>query len=159
VIALSLSDLQRNRITLHSEFANNATVEGDRVQLQQVILNLIRNASDAMNTIDDRAREMLVRTEPDEGAMVRLSVKDVGLGLAPEAAARLFQAFYTTKKDGMGIGLSVSHSIIEAHHGSLWATSNDGPGTTFSFALPSSPKSLADQENSPSTTDPTVNAA
>jgi PAS domain S-box-containing protein len=158
VIALSLSDLQRNRVILRSEFANRATVEGDRVQLQQVILNLIRNGSDAMNTVDDRAREMLVRTEPDEGAMVRLSVKDVGLGLAPEAAARLFQAFYTTKKDGMGIGLSVSHSIIEAHHGSLWATANDGPGTTFSFALPSSPQPLADRENSPKSTDPAVNA-
>jgi len=111
-----------------------------------------------MSTVDDRPRELLIRTEPDEGGRVRLSVKDMGLGLTLEAAAKLFQAFYTTKKDGMGIGLSVSHSIIEAHHGSLWATANDGPGTTFSFALPSSPQPLADRENSPKSTDPAVNA-
>jgi PAS domain S-box-containing protein len=152
VIALSLSDLQRNRVILRSEFANDAIVAGDRVQLQQVILNLIRNASDAMSTVDDRPRDLLVRTVLDGGAMVRLSIKDVGNGLTAETAAKLFQAFFTTKKDGMGIGLSVSNSIIEAHHGNLWAAANDGPGTTFSFDLPSSHKSLADRENSPQST-------
>ena len=136
VIALSLSDLQRNRVIVQSDLANDLPpVTGDRVQLQQVILNLLRNASDAMSTIEDRPRELTVRTETGEHA-VRLIVKDVGVGFAPEAADKLFQAFYTTKTDGMGIGLHVSHSIIEAHHGRLWATANDGPGATFSFAIP-----------------------
>ena len=102
VIALSLSDLQRNRVILRSERADDLPpVTGDRVQLQEVILNLLRNASDAMSTVDDRPRELLVRTEPDEGYQVRLTVKDVGIGFTPEAAAKLFQAFYSTKNNGM----------------------------------------------------------
>ena len=109
---------------------------GDRIQLQQVILNLLRNAADAMSTIDDRPRELLIRTERDEGNQVRLSVKDSGVGFTPQAAEKIFEAFYTTKTDGMGIGLSISRSIIEAHQGRLWATPNDGPGSTFSFAIP-----------------------
>jgi PAS domain S-box-containing protein len=144
VIALSLSDLQRNQVILRSEFAESLPpVTGDRVQLQQVILNLLRNASDAMSTVDDRPRELLIRTERDEGDQVRLTVKDVGFGFAPEAAAKLFQAFYTTKNDGMGIGLSVSRSIIENHHGRLWAESNDGPGATFSFSIPCGREKIA----------------
>jgi PAS domain S-box-containing protein len=137
VMALSLSDLQRNRVILRSELAENLPpVTGDRIQLQQVILNLLRNASDAMNTVEDRPRELLVKTDRDEEDRVRLSVKDVGVGFRPEAVDKLFEAFYTTKKDGMGIGLSVSRSIIEAHQGHLWAVPNEGPGTTFSFSIP-----------------------
>jgi PAS domain S-box-containing protein len=137
VVALSLSDLQRNRVILRSELADDLPpVTGDRVQLQQVILNLLRNASDAMSTVDDRPRQLLIRTEREEADRVCLSVKDVGLGITREAADKLFQPFYTTKRDGMGIGLSVSHSIIDAHHGRLWGTANDGPGATFSFAIP-----------------------
>jgi PAS domain S-box-containing protein len=137
VIALSLSDLQRNRVILRSELAGELPpVTGDRVQLQQVILNLLRNASDAMTTVEDRPRQLLIKTERDEGDRVRLSAIDAGVGFKPEAVAKLFEAFYTTKNDGMGIGLSVSRSIIEAHHGRLWATANDGPGATFSFSLP-----------------------
>jgi PAS domain S-box-containing protein len=140
VIALSLSDLQRDRVVLLSNLTENLPlVIGDRVQLQQVILNLLRNASDAMNIIEDRPRELLVRTERDEEDRVRLSVKDVGVGLGPEAADKLFEAFYTTKTDGMGIGLSVSRSIIERHQGRLWAEPNAGPGATFSFSLPCGP--------------------
>ena len=147
VIALSMSDLQRNRVILRSELADDLPpVTGDRVQLQQVILNLLRNASDAMTSVEDRPRELLVRTEPDAGDQIRLSVKDVGVGFTPEAAAKLFQAFYTTKNDGLGIGLHVSHSIIEAHNGRLWATANDGPGATFSCVIPCGPKGLADKE-------------
>jgi signal transduction histidine kinase len=112
---------------------------GDRVQLQQVILNLVRNASDAMSAVNDRPRELLIRTELDDADRVRLSVKDTGIGFEPQAADRLFQAFYTTKDDGMGIGLSVSRSIIESHHGQLWATSNDSSGATFSFSIPCGP--------------------
>jgi len=111
-------------------------IAGDRIQLQQVILNLLRNASDAMSTVEDRPRELVIRTERDEDNRVRLSVQDAGVGFAAQAADRLFDAFYTTKRDGMGMGLSVSRSVIEAHRGRLWASANDGPGATFSFVLP-----------------------
>jgi signal transduction histidine kinase len=137
VVALSLSDLQRNRVILQLELADDLPlVAGDRVQLQQVILNLLRNASDAMSTVDDRQRQLLIRTEADGDDRVRLTVQDVGVGFDSQAADRLFESFYTTKNDGMGIGLSVSRSIIESHHGRLWATPNDGPGATFSFFIP-----------------------
>ena len=134
VIALSLSELQRNRVVLRLELADDIPlVAGDRVQLQQVILNLLRNASDAMSGINDRPRRLLIRTERDEGDRVRLTVQDAGVGFDPQAVDRLFKAFYTTKNNGMGIGLSVCRSIIESHHGRLWATPNDGPGASFSF--------------------------
>lgn len=138
VVALFLNELQRNHVILHLELADGLpSVRGDRVQLQQVILNLLRNASDAMSTVGDRPRQLVIRTERDKENCVRLSVIDVGVGFDPQGADGLFQAFYTTKNDGMGIGLSVSRSIIEKHHGRLWATLNDGPGATFSFAIPS----------------------
>jgi PAS domain S-box-containing protein len=138
VIALSSSELQGNRVILRCELAGDLPlVTGDRVQLQQVILNLLRNASDAMNTVHDRPRELLIRTERDEGDRVLLSVKDAGIGFDPQTADRLFETFYTTKNDGMGVGLYVSRSIIESHQGRLWATLNDGPGATFSFSIPS----------------------
>ena len=137
VLALSLGELQRNRLIVRPELADDIlVVTGDRVQLQQVILNLIRNASDAMSAVDDRPRQLLIRTERDEDDHVRLAVQDTGVGFDPQAADRLFESFYTTKNDGMGIGLSVSRSIIESHHGRLWATSNTGPGATFSFSIP-----------------------
>ena len=141
VIALSLSELQRNRVILRAELADDLPpVTGDRVQLQQVILNLLLNASDAMSGVDDRPRQLVIRTERDEGDRVRLTVQDAGVGFDPQAVDRLFEAFYTTKSDGMGIGLSVSRSIIESHHGRLWATPNDGPGATFSFSIPRRPE-------------------
>ncbi len=137
VLALSSSELHRNRVILQQELADNLpTVTGDRVQLQQVVLNLLRNASDSMSGVDDRPRQLLIRTERDEGDHVRLTVKDTGVGFASQAADRLFESFYTTKNTGMGIGLSVSRSIIESHHGRLWATPNNGPGVTFSFSIP-----------------------
>ena len=137
VIALTLSELQGSRIILRVELANDLpAVTGDRVQLQQVILNLLRNASDAMSGVDDRPRQLLIRTRQDGEGGVRLSVQDTGKGFEPENVNKLFNAFYTTKSDGMGIGLSVSRSIIEKHNGSLWATTNDGPGATFSFSIP-----------------------
>ena len=145
VIALSLSDLQRNRVILRSELAEDLPpVIGDRVQLQQVTLNLLRNASDAMVGVDDRPRQLLVRTQREEDGCVRLSVQDAGCGVNPEDFERLFEAFYTTKSGGMGIGLSVSRSIVERHHGRLWAEPNDGPGTTFSFSIPCDPDSAKD---------------
>jgi PAS domain S-box-containing protein len=143
VLALSLSELQRNRVLVQQELADGLPlVAGNRVQLQQVILNLLRNASDAMSAVDDRPRQLLIRTEPDEGDRVRLAVKDAGVGFAPQAADRLFESFYTTKNDGMGIGLSVSRSIIESHRGRLWAMPNNGPGVTFSFSIPCGPEGL-----------------
>jgi signal transduction histidine kinase len=137
VIALSASELQRNRIVVRQELAEGLLpVMGDRVQLQQVILNLVRNASDAMSGVEDRPRDLVVRTAQDAGNHVRLTVQDAGVGLDAQGADRLFEAFYSTKSSGMGIGLSVSRSIVESHHGHLWAAANDGPGATFSFSIP-----------------------
>ncbi len=136
VIALSSNDLQRNRIVLQSELADDLPmISGDRIQLQQVILNLLRNASDAMVDVDDRPRHVRIRTERDGGHRVRLSVRDAGVGL-PAQRDSLFDAFYTTKSSGMGIGLFVSRSIVDRHQGRLWAEPNDGPGATFSFSVP-----------------------
>jgi signal transduction histidine kinase len=141
VIALSSNDLQRNRVIVRTELADDlAPVTGDRVQLQQVILNLLRNAADAMSGIDDRPRQLVIRTERAEGDQVRLTVRDAGVGLDPQAAERLFKAFYTTKRDGMGIGLSISRTIIESHRGRIWAAPNDGPGATFAFSIPRRPQ-------------------
>ena len=137
VIALSRSELERNGVITRTELAKELPlVRGDRVQLQQVIVNLLRNGSDAMSTVDDRPHELLFRTEVEEADRVRLSVQDSGIGFEPQSLDRLFQTFYTTKEEGMGIGLSVSRSIIENHHGRLWATPNKGPGVTFSFSIP-----------------------
>jgi PAS domain S-box-containing protein len=137
VIALSLGELQRNRVMLRTELADDLPpVAGDRVQLQQVILNLFLNASDAMSDVHDRPRQLVIRTEPQENDRVSLSVQDSGTGLEPQALDRLFEAFYTTKSSGMGIGLFVSRSIIDSHRGRLWAAPNDGPGATFSFSIP-----------------------
>ena len=144
VIALSSSKLQKNKVILGLELADDLPfVTGDRVQLQQVILNLLVNASDAMRTVDGRPRKLLIKTEQDEGNRVRLTVQDTGVGFDPETAGRLFDAFYTTKDDGMGIGLSVSRSIIESHHGRLWAAPNEGPGATFAFSVPRGPTAAA----------------
>jgi signal transduction histidine kinase len=136
VIALLLGELQKNRVILQPQFGDALPpVMGDRVQLQQVILNLVRNASDAMVTVNDRPRRLVVQTETD-GEDVHLSVQDSGVGFDPETADRLFQSFFTTKQEGMGVGLSLSRSIVEAHRGRLWAARNDGPGATFAFAIP-----------------------
>jgi len=149
VTALFLSELQRNEVILHLELAENLPlVSGDSVQLQQVIVNLLRNASDAMSAVDDRPRQLVIRTGRDQRSCVRLSVEDVGIGFDPQTADGLFQAFYTTKHDGMGIGLSISRSIIEKHNGRLWATPNDGPGATFSFSIPCAPEDAEDNTES-----------
>ncbi len=140
VIALLLSKLQRNNITLRSELADDLPlVTGDRVQLQQVIMNLLQNASDAMNNVHDRSRQLLIQTGPDDAAHVRLTVRDSGIGLDPQTVNRLFDPFYSNKNDGMGIGLSVSRSIIENHGGRIWAKPNDDAGATFSFSIPLNP--------------------
>jgi len=152
VVALSLSELERNNVVVRTELAEKLPrVQGDRVQLQQVMLNLFLNASDAMRSVHDRPRQVVIRTARDEGDHVRLSVRDTGVGLQPECVDRLFDAFYTTKSSGMGIGLSVSRSIIESHQGRIWGTPNDGPGATFAFSVPCTPMevtgSLGDARN------------
>jgi PAS domain S-box-containing protein len=144
VIALSLSTLHRSGVILRVELEDDLPmVAGDRVQLQQVILNLLLNASDAMSNVHDRPRELVIRTERNEDDRVCLMVKDAGVGFHQQDMERLFEAFYTTKVGGMGIGLSVSRSIVENHHGRLLAAANDGPGSTFLFSIPCSPKGAA----------------
>jgi PAS domain S-box-containing protein len=145
VIALSLGDLQRDGVVLLSELAADLPlVVGDRVQLQQVILNLLRNASDAMAGVVDRPRQLLLRTERENGDHVRLTVRDAGTGIDGEDTEKLFEPFQTTKSTGMGIGLSVSRSIIESHRGRIWAAPNEGPGATFAFSIPVGPKHATD---------------
>jgi signal transduction histidine kinase len=135
-LTLSFGDLQRRRVTVVTEFADEVPpVQGDRIQLHQVILNLLLNAADAMAAVDDRARQLRICTELDSAGCVVLSVQDSGTGIGAHAA-RIFEPFYTTKNDGMGIGLSISHDIIVSHGGRLWATQNEGPGATFCFSIP-----------------------
>jgi C4-dicarboxylate-specific signal transduction histidine kinase len=136
VIALLRGDLDRAEVMLAVEFAGALPyVRGDRGQLQQVIMNLLRNAADAMCGIAGRPKQLVIRTDPD-GDYVRLTVKDVGVGFDAKDAERIFEAFYTTKSDGMGIGLSVSRAIVESHRGHLMAMPNDGPGASFMFSVP-----------------------
>jgi predicted ATPase/signal transduction histidine kinase len=144
VIALSGSELRKGSVLLRAELAADLPpVTGDRVQLQQVILNLLLNASDAVRSVDDRPRHVVIRTEREAGGHVRVMVQDAGVGIDPQALPRLFEAFYSTKAGGMGIGLSVSHSIIESHQGRIWVTANEGsPGATFAFSVPCSRESL-----------------
>ena len=137
VIALARSDFAAKRVTLRTDLDESLPdALGDRVQLQQVILNLLLNAADALGDVQDRPREVLVATSQAEPGWVQVSVRDTGAGLAPDVAERIFEAFYTTKSGGMGIGLSVSRSIIESHQGSIWVEPNEGPGATFAFRVP-----------------------
>jgi two-component system, LuxR family, sensor kinase FixL len=112
-------------------------VLGDRVQLQQVIINLVMNGMDAMASVTGRPRELVIRANRHEGEQVLIEVRDSGVGIEPQLIDNLFNAFFTTKANGMGMGLSISRSIIEAHGGRIWATRNSGAGATFHFTLPS----------------------
>ena len=139
-VHLAQSDLNRRRVTVLMGLAEDIPrVRGDRIQLYQVVLNLVLNAADAMGGVDDRPRRLSIRTQPEGPDRVRLSVQDTGTGIGAHAA-RLFEPFYTTKTDGMGIGLSISQTIVESHGGRLWAAQNEGPGATFCFSLPSAPE-------------------
>ena len=111
-------------------------VPGDRVQLQQVILNLLINGVEAMSAVEDRSRELLIRSCRHGAGNALVAVRDVGIGLDPQQVEQIFDSFYTTKPKGMGLGLSISRSIIEVHGGRLWAVPNSGYGTTFQFTLP-----------------------
>jgi len=140
VLTLSRHESVSRRVTIRTELPNELPpVLGDRVQLQQVLLNLVVNGMDAMNTIEESKRVLIIwaRCEKRDGKPESLvSVQDAGTGFNPEEVDRLFEAFYTTKPQGMGMGLAISRSIIEAHGGRLWAEPNHGPGATFLFSLP-----------------------
>jgi signal transduction histidine kinase len=136
-ISLSLRELQSGRVLLQLEFADDLPfVEGDRLQLQEVLLNLIRNASDAMRSVEDRSRQLTMRTAKTEADSVLVTVQDTGPGLDPANLEHLFEAFFTTKPGGLGMGLAVCRTIIEAHGGKLWATVAVPQGAIFQFRLP-----------------------
>ena len=137
VIALVQGELVSHRVSLRMEFANALpVVPADRVELQQVVINLVMNGIEAMQSVTDRPRELLIRSLQDETQQVLVSVTDCGVGISAENADRLFNAFFTTKANGMGMGLSICRSIIEAHGGRLWASANLPHGATFQFTLP-----------------------
>ena len=137
VIALARSEMHISRVSLQSQLADNLPlVRADRIQVQQVILNLIINGIEAMNRTNETSRELRLSTERDGPNGVLIAVRDSGVGLNPEDLEHLFDPFYTTKPDGMGMGLAISRSIIEAHGGRLWATLNSPCGAVFQFTLP-----------------------
>ncbi len=139
VIALSARDMREKSVVLEAGLASGLpSVRGDRIQLQQVILNLVLNGIEAMAEIEGRPRRLLVLTSREED-MLTLSIVDAGVGIAADSADRMFEPFFTTKRNGMGIGLSISRSIVENHGGRMWATANDGPGTTVAFSIPRMP--------------------
>jgi PAS domain S-box-containing protein len=136
VVILTQSEARRHNLALRTQLAADLPpVMGDRVQLQQVVVNLILNAIEAMATVESRARDLVITTQRGEGDEIRVAVRDSGIGLDPSNVERIFGPFHTTKPGGLGIGLSISRSIVESHGGRLWAESNDGPGATFQFTL------------------------
>jgi len=137
VIALAEGEARRNGVALRTELADDLPpIVGDRVQLQQVVLNLVMNAIEPMSSVADRPRHLLVRSCRHESNHVLVALQDSGIGIEPERLKKIFEIFYTTKPQGIGMGLSIARSIIENHGGKLWAVRNDGPGMTFQFALP-----------------------
>jgi PAS domain S-box-containing protein len=137
VLAIIDTEARQHRVSVRTELAAGLPpVRGDRVQLQQVLLNLVMNGIDAMKAVTDRPRVLRIRAQTHESGQVLVAVQDAGIGLDPQSIERLFEPFYTTKPEGMGMGLSISRSIIEAHGGRLWASPNVGPGVTVQFTLP-----------------------
>ena len=144
VLALTEHELRSHDIVLQTQLGEALPrVAGDRVQLQQVLLNLILNAIEAMSGVHDRPRQLTIVSRAGRPDAVVVEVRDSGTGLDPEGAERMFEAFYTTKAEGIGIGLSISRSIVEAHGGRLWASSNEPHGAVFQFSLP-----VAEEEQS-----------
>jgi C4-dicarboxylate-specific signal transduction histidine kinase len=143
-ISLEQREMLNQRVSLRTELASALPpVLGDRVQLQQVVINLVMNALEAMAPVTDRPREMLIRSQRDDSNEVLVAVRDSGTGIDAEKSERLFNAFFTTKPTGMGMGLSISRSIIAAHGGRLWASPNADHGATFQFTLPSSSQGVS----------------
>jgi signal transduction histidine kinase len=136
IVVLIGGELQRNQIVLQMDLAADLpSVVGDRVQLQQVVMNLIMNGVEAMRPMAEHERNLLIRTERREGDEVQVTLEDSGTGIDPRTQEEIFDAFYTTKPGGLGMGLAISRSIVENHGGRLWATPNQGPGSTFCFTL------------------------
>jgi len=146
VLALTQIEVQRNGIALETRLSDDVhylpLILADRIQLQQVILNLMMNAIEAMAAVSEGPRELLIRSGTAESQQVFVAVRDSGPGLNPKNLNRLFDAFYTTKPQGLGMGLAISRSIIEAHGGKLWATANDDGGATFQFTLPTGERTV-----------------
>jgi PAS domain S-box-containing protein len=137
VLPLVGDEAKKRNVIIRTCFAEEIfPVSGDRVQLQQVLLNLVMNGIEAMTTITDRPRELLITSRKADQDNVEVAIRDSGIGLAPDQSARVFDAFYTTKPTGMGMGLSICRSIVHAHGGRLWTMANEGPGATFHFTLP-----------------------
>ena len=137
VLALVGDEAKGKSVIIRTRFAEDLSpVSGDRVQLQQVVLNLVMNGIEAMSSVGERARELLITTRNVDADRVQVSVEDSGIGIDPQKLDKIFDSFYTTKPGGMGMGLSISRSILQAHGGRLWATAKDGPGTIFHFTLP-----------------------
>ena len=137
VLSLIRREIANHQVSVHLDLTSALPpIFGDRVQLQQVILNLLVNGIQAMAVVRDRPRELLIRTQADNTGQVLVEIGDSGAGIDPAHAGQLFNAFFTTKADGMGMGLSICRSIIEAHGGRIWASPNAGPGTIFQFTLP-----------------------
>jgi C4-dicarboxylate-specific signal transduction histidine kinase len=137
VIALTRGEIERNRIALRSDLAEGLPqIFGDRIQLQQVMLNLIVNAIDALRAVKAGPRDLIIESRAQDANGVVVAVRDTGAGVAPDKLALLFEAFYTTRSDGIGMGLTISRSIVEAHGGRIWATANSPRGAAFQFTLP-----------------------
>jgi signal transduction histidine kinase len=137
VVALTRREAERHRVALQTRLARDLPpVWGDRIQLQQVVLNLLTNAIDAIKASGEGPRELLVGSGRDDAQGVLVTVRDSGPGLDPDSLDRLFEAFHTTKPDGLGMGLAISRSIVEAHGGRLWATPTAPRGAVFQFTLP-----------------------
>ncbi len=137
VLALVGDEAKRNTVVIRTRFGDDVfPVLGDQVQLQQVVLNLVMNAIEAMSSVGDRARELMITTRNIDPDQVQVTVEDSGTGIDPQMIDKIFGSFYTTKPGGMGMGLSISRSILQAHGGRLWATAKDGGGTIFHFTLP-----------------------
>jgi len=142
VILLARSAITENDVSVQTLLTEGLLlVQADRVQVQQVVSNLIFNAVEAMGSVEGGPRELLIRTEQHQPNGVLVAVRDSGLGIDPEHLDRVFEAFYTTKSNGVGMGLSICRSIIEAHGGRLWAGANEGRGAVFRFTLPNAENS------------------
>jgi len=137
VVPLVRSEMLSHQVSLQVDLAPvSAPVLADRVQLQQVIINLVMNGMEAMTSVEDRPRELVIRSLAHDSDQVLVAVQDAGVGIDPTSVKQLFSAFFTTKPGGMGMGLSISRSIIDGHRGRLWATPNATHGATFHFTLP-----------------------
>jgi PAS domain S-box-containing protein len=135
VLRLLSGEAVKRGVTIETDLGNDwKTVEGDRVQIQQLLFNLIQNGIEAMDAVLDRPRKLFIRSRRNDPESVLVEIQDSGAGM--EDSERIFEAFYTTKESGMGMGLAICRSIIDAHHGKLWASTGNGEGTTFSFTLP-----------------------